>query len=459
MRSALRFEMLMAAVGIAVCGAKPAQAADATEVVDAVDGKDPYDATVDVIYGRTLRRAKITREFACNPRLTPDTCTDAWPGIGALVHAKELRYQRITHTLTPRLHLGIWHDLELRVDLPVVLSDEQEVRFAGNGGDPNAVAVDPTISSIAPDPEGPDDPQNLFDVPPKLPSRAGFGDMALTLKWSPFNQERDAARATWTLAMTWGLPTGDVMKPGNSGVGRGVHTFTFESAMSRRFGHAEPYFSLGGSVYAPSGDSLFKDYKFAQERIGPGPVARFAAGTEIIPFESEPEDRKYLKFVIDLGLDAEYHAEGRNYHELFDALAVGGRACALDPNTPLDANQACYNRDSNSELHGQPYDGIGTVEQFGALRGHLGLSLYASRFFRMGTELSLAHETEHFLSTADVGKDLDGSGLVESRQDAQNFNADEQNPTFVPAVDAVGRRLRVEETTVFTALFQASAIF
>ena len=459
MRSALRCKtiLLTSLLGSGLGGVGVARAAEITDVVDAVDGKDPYDATVDVTYSRTLRRAKITREFACDPRVTPDTCTDAWPGVGALVNAKELRYQRITHVMTPRLHLGIWHDLELETDLPIVLSDDQEVRFAGDGGDPNAVAVDPTISSIAPDPDGPEDPANLFDVPPKLPSRAGFGDMSLTLKWSPFNQERDDARATWTLAFTWGLPTGDVMKPGNSGVGHGVHTLTLETSMSRRFAHAEPYFSLSGSIYAPSGDSLFKDYKFAQERIGPGPVARFEAGTEIVPYDEDGKRR--LKVYIDLGLTGEYHAEGRDYNELTDAFAVGARACSLDPNVPVDANQACYNRDSNSELHGQPFDGIGTVEQFGAIRAHLGLGLYASRYFKMGAQVSLAHETEHFLSTADVGKDLDGSGLVESRRDTTNFNANEQNPTFVPAVDAVGRRLRVEETTVFTTTFSASAVF
>ena len=35
------------------------------DVIDAADGDDPFDMRADVEFRRTLRRAKITREFAC----------------------------------------------------------------------------------------------------------------------------------------------------------------------------------------------------------------------------------------------------------------------------------------------------------------------------------------------------------------------------------------------------------
>jgi hypothetical protein len=427
--------------------AAPATAAEITAVADAADGDDPYDARVELLYSRTLRRAKVTREFNCNFDDSPDTCPSARPGVGEMVYAKELRVQRWTHALTPRAELGIWHDLALRVEMPIVLDDTQEVRFAGDGGDPDGVAVDGQISTIAPDalPGETENPPDLFPVPPQLPTRAGFGDMSLSLRWSPFNQERDEARATWTLFFTWGLPTGKIMRPGNDGVGRGLHTLTLGTAMSRRFEHVDPYFSMSGSLYVPSSSSMFKDYKFAQEEIGPGGVGTFEVGAEIVPFEQV--GRRYVKIFLDLGLGAEYHAEGRNYTDLFDAFAFGGRNCALGEAAPR--NVGCYNPDSNSELHGQAFDGITTVEQFGVVRGHLGLGAYFSQYVKFMVDLSLAHETEHFASSADVGKDLDGSGLVENRDDP-DFNADEQNPTYVAAIDAAGRRLRFEETTVFT---------
>ncbi|MSP70588.1 MAG: hypothetical protein EXR76_00075 [Myxococcales bacterium] len=440
-------------------------AAELTDVIDAADVNDPYDANVEIEYGRSLRRAKITREFYCDPAATPDTCPNALPGVGKSVNAKELRFQRVTHVLTPRLRLSIWHDLELRVELPVVLDDASEVRFAGNGGSLSGVAVTEEISTVAPGPrteivngeQQTVDPVNVFDVPPKLPSRSGFGDMALALRWSPYSQERDDARGTWTVELGYRLPTGEVMRAGNQGVGRGVHALTIGTALSRRLRWVEPYAGLDATFSFPSASSLFKDYHFAQERIGPGIVAGFKMGMEIIPFEHPPRS---LKLYVDVGLGAQYHAEGRDYGELFDAFASGGQPC--DPSVAalpeLGANHACFNPDSKSELAGQPFDGLGTVEQYVTVVGHVGLGFYASRFFKLGTTLSLAHDTEHFLSSADVGEDLDASGTVESRLD-DNYDANEQNPTYVKAVDAVGHRLRLEETTNFTAAFQAAFIF
>ena len=82
------------------------------------------------------------------------------------------------------------------------------------------------------------------------------------------------------------------------------------------------------------------------------------------------------------------------------------------------------------------------------MRAHLGGGVYVSEHAKLSLNLSLAHETEHYLSNADVGRDLDGSGLVEARGQA-NFNASEHNPTFSAAIDSPGRRLRVEEKTIF----------
>jgi hypothetical protein len=111
-----------------------------------------------------------------------------------------------------------------------------------------------------------------------------------------------------------------------------------------------------------------------------------------------------------------------------------------------------------SELAGQAFDGITTVEQFVTAKAHLGFGLQTSQHLRIGTELSLAHDTEHFISTADVGKDLNGTGIVESRADG-NWSAEEQNPTYVRSIDALGRRLRVEETTVFNVRMSATLMF
>jgi hypothetical protein len=180
-------------------------------------------------------------------------------------------------------------------------------------------------------------------------------------------------------------------------------------------------------------------------------------GSEFVPYY-DPETGD--KFYIDVGFSGEYQAEGRDYSELFDALAGAGQDC-LDGTPDIDQrglpNVACFNPDSNSSVAGFPHDGITTVEEFLSLEFHVGLGVYLSNSARIAAGLSLAHETEHFISRARPGIDLNGNNRVDARGTPE-YNPEEQNPTYVAAIDAPGRRLRVEETTVFTAGISLSFI-
>ncbi|MFN3201899.1 MAG: hypothetical protein ACE366_26070 [Bradymonadia bacterium] len=424
-----------------------ASAGELTDVIDAADKDDPFDLNIEVIYDRQLKRAKITREFHCDPasgnnRITG--CPEAGPE-GALVNVKELRYERVTQTLTPRIRVGLYHDLELRIDAPIVLEDTQSLRLAGDGGDPNGIAVTPETSSILDDENG-----NLFPVPmssdDRLPTRAGFGDMTLWLRWSPVSQSRDEQRGNWTLEFGYRMPTGQVMEFGNTGVGRGVHELIFATGLSRRYTYVEPY-ARYEFVQPLIGDHpLFKDYGGEQNHVGPGLRTGFDLGMEIVPYDDQ---EKNVKFWFDIGFGATYHAEGRDYSELFDALALGAQEAGCS--NPSLLNCGRYNPDSSSTVAGTPHDGITVVEDYMNFRAHIAMGLQASQYLRFLTRASIAHNTEHFLSTADVGSDLDGSGVVDQ--------ANEQNPVYVPAIDTVGQRLRIEETTIFTVALSAAVMF
>lgn len=436
-----------------------APAAEITDVIDAADGDDPFDLRIEVDYRRSLRRAKITREFNCQPSMVPehiDTCPDA-PPEGELLHVKELRYERVTHEVAPVVRVGLWHDLELKVEIPIIVGDEQTLRFAGNGGNPDSIAITPAESSIAPE-----NGENLFDVPPTLPKRSGFGDMLFMVRYAPISQERDDLRATWTLELGYRAPTGETMKYNNEAVGRGVHELIIGTALSHRFRYAEPYAKFDAVFPFASQNALFKDYGDSQQHVGPGSRTGFMAGAELVPYD---DPKRGVKFYVDVALGAEYQAEGRDYSELFDAL--GGAATGRDPSdacyadTPSSAaapNCARYNPDSRSRIADQPVDGLTTVEEHVTFKSRLGLGMYLSRYAKVGVTLALDHDTEHYISNADIGRDLDGSGLVEARGTA-GYDPAEHNPTYVPAIDAVGRRIRVEETTVFHVGANLSIIF
>ncbi len=468
---------ILLSVALVFAFAPPVGAAEIADVIDADDGDDLFDFVGGVFYRRSLRRAKITREYNCTGannagqrRRSQDaqTCANA-PPHGELLQVKELRYQEVRHEVIPRARFGLWHDLELMIEAPIVVQSEQELRFAGDGGDPDSVAITPENSSIAPGVRNDGvDPENLFEVPGALPTRAGFGDLLVMVRYSPVAYERSGLRAgheelpsdftrlrgDWTLELGWRIPTGEVKAFGNEGVGRGVHELVLGTAFSRRFNFVDPYTSLHGIAVIPSDDSLFKDYGDAQDHVGPGHRLEFEMGAEIVPYQ---DNKKGMKVLIDLGVGAVWRGEGRDYNELFDALASGGESCK--PEGPDGAkNCARYNPDSRSVLSGDgntgvPHDGITTVEQYMTFRAHLGLGLHVRKYVRFALEAGIAHDTEHFLSGADIGRDLDGTGLVEPRDNPRfHGNGEEHNPTYVKAIDEVGRRLRVEETTVFDVI-------
>jgi len=468
-RALLLGALLAGALSPCALAPRDARAAEWTDVIDAADGDDPFDITAEVFYRRHLRRAKITREYNCDRLARPEdqsTCQGAPEG-GQVVHVKELRYQRWTHEMVPRLQVGLWKDLALLIEAPVVMQDEQEVRYAGNGGDTSpdgSPAITPANSSVAPD-----SGQQLFAVPTQLPVRSGFGDMLFKVRFAPVSHERDSSRGEWVLEAGYRAPTGTPMKFGNVGVGRGVHELELGTSFSRRYRYIEPYSSflvnlpVGASVKSP-----FQQYAGSQEYITPGLRARFDFGAELIPYFNR---RTGMKFFINLGLGAAYQGEGRDYSELFDALAIGGNACRADPNNITGNrdnknNCAFYNPEAR---FGNPapqapaaFDGVTTVEQFVTVRGNIGFGLHVSQNVKFGASVALAHETEHNLTNSEIGRDLykatpEEQGVLTPARTPEE--AQEHNPTFTPSVDTIGRRIRVEETTVFSAAFTLAVMF
>jgi hypothetical protein len=438
------------------------EAAELTEVADAAEKKNPFDLVADVVYRRHLRRSKITREYNCNPAVMPsdlDTCASA-PIEGQNLQIKELRYQRITSEIVPRLKVGLWRDLELMIEAPVVITDDQNLRYAGNGGDPDQEAITAENSTIAP--SNPAD--RMFNVPFNK-SRSGFGDMAFMFRYAPISNERDATRGDWVIELGYRAPTGTAMKGNNSGVGRGVHELILATALSRRFKYIDPYVRFEYIQPFAYSSPFYKDYGAQQQYVGPGARFRFDFGSEFIPYDNLKQG---VKIYVDLGLGVGYQAEGRGYSELFDAFYAGTKTCGKMDNgmSNVDQKDNClyYNRDANSTIR-NTFDGITTIEQYTILRGHIGFGFYLSQYVKLGANFSLAHETEHFITNSKIGKDLNGDGVVDANgafnpQNATDVaQAAEHNPTYVPNVDSIGRRIRVEETTLFTTAINLSFLF
>ncbi|MBN2362365.1 MAG: hypothetical protein JXR83_23135 [Deltaproteobacteria bacterium] len=446
-----------------------APAAEITDVIDAADGDDPFDANIEVRYDFDYRQSKITRESSQN-------------GVNVLV--RELDFQQMTHTVTPRLQVGAWHDLALFADFPLVIYDQRWGQFStgvrgddpmesnGQGystlaydrcryGDPRPGFCDPTqpaSASVRTDPSDPnseiytldgqatgypvlnsDTTWDLFDtnhaagsyrsVRGGFNNLVGFGDMDIGLAWAPLNQERSVSQPTWVLRFKYTIPTGKVMNPietasnaNPGGVGLGLHQFTWSTAFAHRFSVLEPYIDVAYTFGVPGANALpdlRNDWVTASRHLG-----QITAGVEVVPYENKALDQR---FAIDLRGVGIYHGQQRTYTELSDAI-----------------------------------NEVTLRDQYSTFYGHLGFFFSAARFIRFDIGANIGTDTNHFITGEKIGTDKDGNGILqldENGDGAIERSATESNPFYNPVLDTPGRRLRVEETLFVNAMAHLALTF
>jgi len=430
-------------------------AADVTDVIDAADGEDPFDANIEILYNFHFRNASISRESAQN---------------GDTILVKELEYQRMTHSMTPRLQVGLWHDLALFADFPIVIYDLQQGRFQpGVRGTDPATSNGEGYSTLAADRCRYGTPQpgycdasqaqsntlngevtgypvidtdsvwDLFDSNPETGSYksvrggfgnlVGFGDMSVGLAWAPLNQERSPTQPTWALRFRYTIPTGQVVNPlamandsNPGGVGLGMHQFTWSTAFAHRFAVLEPYTDIHFTFGVPGAnavDGMRSEWSTANLYTG-----GVKSGVEVVPYENRALDQR---FAIDLHGAGIYHGQQRTYSEMTDVL-----------------------------------NEVTLRDQYGTFYGHLGFYFSAARFIRFDVGVDVGTDTNHFITGEKIGSDQDGNGILQLDDNNDNLidrNANEGNPYFNPVIDTPGRRLKVEETFFINAMAHLALTF
>jgi hypothetical protein len=382
-----------------------------TDTLSSFDEDNPVDVAFEATYRYGWTNARINRE-----RISLASAGGASPYNEVLL-TKELEVSRATQILELAGRVGLYHDLDLTVVLPIWLSDQTTYKYQPAVSEHNTtINNNATPSSF------------LFQVPYDGPDRKGLGDLRLGLRWKPFNQDRDPEEANWQLATEFTLPTSTVRAGGNTAVGEGLALWHLSTTISRRyFRLVEPYFETHGVLRFPSADSLFKNYGSSQTLVNPGHQIGINLGVEITPWERPKLDR-YVS--VDLGFGSDYRFEGRAYSELFEALA--GSDCG-GPAYP-----SCEITKTNSGLRA---DGITDVSHYGTFHSWVGVNLQFIRFFRMRFGFDYQYDKSHILTNADAGKDRDLSGLVEGD--------DEFNPIYNENYDKVGSRFVVDGVNHF----------
>lgn len=468
-----------------------ALAADVTDVLDAADEvylgtekvKDPIDISLTPKFFQRYEWSKLKREYV--------------DGSNDIRLLNELEHKRILNEFDIGLEVGMYHDLSFRMNVPIIISDQQTYKFDTSSNKvENHISDTGTVQTV-PDPDNPgqmmdviygmsslapadsrigdDRPYQFFklgkDENLKGANRVGLGDLSFGIAWSPYNTERhfiperpwehNTGRSTVTLAFDYKAPTGKVKGIDNTYVGSGAHELLFTVAASHRFSFVDPYIRLQYGLPIAL-DSAYPDYspQGNQTRKGPGMWGRIDLGIEFIPYESI--DVKFQRNVkIDLRGYFKYTAEGRAYSELSDALGtsdcvksgVATGKCGWLAEKWSNAGKANIENVANGRYNGTyKEDGLFDYEGFASVGGALNLSIQPIQYVAIIAGVAADYTQNHFITFTKIGKDRvtaddDGNLLDVSQKDGVVTDTlyQERNPTFSGALDRVGQRIKRTE--------------
>ncbi len=436
----------------------PARAAVITDVQSSFDENDPFDIRLTVGYELHSWNTLITREDFDQHQL---------------VYGNKLEFTRMWHELHIGTAIGLYQDFELVVDLPIIFSDVSKLGLHPQVVGSTACAdpykcigdVDKTASTYAENQSA--NAMSLFDVPFTGSTRSGLGDLGIGLRFAPWTWARDHQYPTWVLGVMFRIPTAEVRKAGNTGVGEGLFGVDINTAISRRVASfIEPYFDLHGKLRFATSKSLFDNVNADTQTLEqPGHRMGLKLGLEFIPWEVEA-DEKHVS--IDIGGGLDYTFEGREYSELFEAL---GNSSCLTTNGCWDATytgQAKAEGQYGQKLSDQQAeqfvrtDGITDVEHYNSFSFWAGVDVQPVKYVEIGLKFNLAYTTPHFITFADAGKDLNGDGVVTEKAKVQGGGTDtinEYNPKYIEGLDEVGNRFRASRTIQWATMFNLSGRF
>ncbi|HEY4220001.1 MAG TPA: hypothetical protein VGO62_01635 [Myxococcota bacterium] len=428
--------------------AAPALAAQVTDVADALDGDNPFDANLELKFDVQRHSGLITRE-----NFQPPT-GDADPKDARTTNVKEMQFEDVRFRIRPRLEIGVWHDLSVFAEWPIVIWDQQDFRYADGTTSSNSTFARDEAPNASPPIDSWSDandvqitqgagntkPQNqvvngkgAFGFPAKPYNawrfntadngkftgyRQGFDNPTFGVRWSPLNNERDDTKPTITLQADYTPPFFQFMDPTNDKiddasspgpVADGAHRFHFSVAMSKRFLILDPYFVIDYNLpLAASGDGSVLGYY-------PRQSGGFTAGGEIVPYEDK---KLQQKFAIDINAFATYFSQGQDYSEVSDVLEE------------------------------QTY-----TDQFVRAGVNAGIFFKAFQYFFFDVNGTAAYDTSHLLTIQPFGQDKDGDTKINLQL------PNERNPFYNPALDTVGRRVRIEQSVILGVLVHAGITF
>jgi hypothetical protein len=465
-------------LGLALLGsATAARAADITDVASSFDDDNPFDLRLRVGYVHEWKSASIKRE------------SEGAAGQTDIAIFKDLLYAHQRDSMNFRAEIGIFQDLMIYGELPVVLNDSREYRYDQSlgsgcvypGGSGMVNCVDARNSSTIADGilpmngyDGPNSTNGMVGFAPgsdlvfRGVSRGGGGLNALDtvnlgITWGPLSQRRDDTKPNWIVNLEGDISIGNVMKfdrmkpDANHGVSDGLHRLIARTSISKRFKYVEPYMGFWYNFPIARDDSLFVNYGPTMKNGDPQQSAGTVFGLEGVPWERPASN---YKIAIDVRGRIEGKFDGRGYSEAWEIFA-SSPALSCDP-MATPGNPACDPKMINNLYNMNPaYTGLTTIENYATLGADAAITVQAGKYIHFNVGVQYNRDQAHFITIDDVGKAFDqsqGDGCsvpIASRVSRPC----EFNPAFRPVFNEIGRRYRVDNVDMFKVGIWAQAMF
>lgn len=465
----------LSVLGAASLGASTAHAAEVTRVASSFDGDNKFDLHFGVGYDFNFKQAAILREWSDpnNPKSTM---------------VRDLIYRQMRHVVTPSLEIGLYKDIAIYANLPIVVSDKRTYAFdqdaepcvfadQASGTNPatcvrhdNSTSIrdgiiprdgfDATNTSTPFGQFGGMDTQTIF----KGANRFGLDQIVTGLKIGILNQDRLSHMPKWVIGLEGRFAIGKPMTfsrdivnedpAGNHRVGRGTHELGVWTALSRRYRFLDPFFTAWWYQAVRANNTEFRNFGGNQDRVNPQSNTGVSFGAEIVPFERKAKGQKVALNLRGLAM---LKYGGRGYSEAWELLSdspalVGtyqpgqaGLGCSRTnvdrviqyaKDNPTDPDPLA---NSGSPQGCQRFNGITNIQDFATFGLNVALHAQLNKYAVLMIGANLSTDTRHFITAANRGK---ANGDPSS--DPKLVDSDKEiNPVRRDVVDQVGRRYAV----------------
>jgi hypothetical protein len=482
---------------------------EVVQVVDAFDDEDLFDLHLSLGYQSTWKSAKILRESAL---------TDAGYSDGGYSRANlnVAEYSQRVSRLNTRADIGLYKDIALVIRLPVILSDDRELKSLDGSDKNQSFALQGAPG------------EQLFRLPFKSPTRSGIEYLAIGLDAAPMNQARDATKPTWVIGVEGrfdvsepmhacsksrtGLNVNSGLDPAvqqqecaeisdvnrngiggeytrdsagreftggplegtfsggrKPGVSRGVTAFEAHTFVSRRVKYIEPYGGFRAVFEFQNDGSDYGATDLKGSLVNHPPLrGTMIFGLNVIPWEIR---EAFQRLAFDLRFTGTYVSEGRDYSELFDALGTSDASTLRYPNFAEYQDGGLKRADGSSTSVVNPnsqkvyFTGLTDVQQHGVYTLSTSVNWQVGEYVKFNVGGSYTLTQAHFITfdqacNPDFAKDLTKAGPCQGANAQQRTVASGiPNPNYRKSINDPGHRFKVSDSSDFDAWVNATVMF